>query len=325
MTAVGVRTGALRLLLGCLVAAALAQQHDTASSGAYRKLLLFDLSQDHDKPDAFLKLTFLPRETVELRTVALGFPTCEVRKCEGLPVTSGSFEGYTLVTYPLPRVGGGPFSITLSPVYGQDFDSSRWTFDELTSSLYFVKMHNLRRFAYRYPTEVPEEVSAYLQLGISDTLEAIAVSVPSGATWEEVRPGSTSDPPSVRIQDGIRYYPPTGKTSSHGWLDLKYVVKPSSWQVGIGEWALILIGAVAGLLSAMLGVGRDNEGESAKLKGAMFVTGGIYLFASAAWTWVSISLVGRGWNDTLLKWAEPTGVLVAAIVLRLVIDRKHGK
>ena len=146
-----------------------------------------------------------------------------------------------------------------------------------------------------------------------------------GATWEEVRPGSTSDPPSVRIQDGIRYYPPTGKTSSHGWLDLKYVVKPSSWQVGIGEWALILIGAVAGLLSAMLGVGRDNEGESAKLKGAMFVTGGIYLFASAAWTWVSISLVGRGWNDTLLKWAEPTGVLVAAIVLRLVIDRKHGK
>jgi hypothetical protein len=175
--------------------------------------------------------------------LALPFQVNESSSNEDALFRVGTFNQWTLVTFADDALSHWPQQISFFPITDNMPDPPPQN-TALPGSLYFQSEGQVWRFLYRYPdpkrSKVPAREISRLSLR---PFEAIAVAIPQNASRLEVR-GTEH----FTENEYARFYPPTPTSQTEPFLEIEYLLPPTSRQLFLLKNVAKFIGAFAPLL-----------------------------------------------------------------------------
>jgi hypothetical protein len=261
-------------------------------------------------------------QILEKRCLVLPFECERVHVNENLLTTWGSYRSFTIINYVLSTSSGGSEAIGMFPRFGLP-PKSPYSLEDLRESLYFLRSGLERRFIYKFffSTHSPYHRQPALTRLSCDTLDAIAVAIPSRAERMEVRDGKTEIPAHEFDNGTARFYPGRTQDAKAGLLELRYRLPPTSTQKLVSGFLLRILGAILIPVLQLLLLGPAEIINPRMRKIALWIGALVQLLILLILIWMTVHIWGESSLRNILDLAViVVGGAFAAIVL--LVKRK---
>jgi hypothetical protein len=284
--------------------------------------LCFDLNVPNP-PKAGVVIRLPPMPEVIQRSVILPFRTTKVDQNKEAYVTSGSFDGMTLVNF--VNTAGVPTSvgIGLTPT-PDDVTEGDFFRTDLPGVLYLMESGLKRRFVYKLDAGLTVSRDSTLNRLSVESADTVAVRLPVGAEVFESHKGAAVAIRNLSLKSGaVRHYKASSPTPSAGEnVDIVYQLQPTKLQNVLFEYGLKLFGA---FLVPLLGVVLLTSAEVKQRKHLRRLILWIGAFVETAllaallwWAFKIQSVTGLG---ALLEIGVAVSGVLATAALALVKER----
>jgi hypothetical protein len=228
------------------VAAEPATPPDLFATTQFGAVLGFDL-RNNETPVATVLIT---RNSGQAGSVdlALPFKIKQASQNEAALFRVGAFNRWTLITYSNDPAIAWPQQISFSPGFDV-MPEPRPQNNALSGSLYFQNEGQVWRFLYRYPDPRLSHISpaGFSTLSVRP-FDAIAVAIPDNARLLQVH----GNPQELGENAHAQFYPSARGPQAETFLDIEYLMPPTTGQRLAVKYAGKAGGAFAPLISALL-------------------------------------------------------------------------
>lgn len=236
-------------------------------SSGYNLTLCFDL-RDENRLLSGLVVNAKPDLPKGQHIVLLPFASIEAQHNPKMLTTWGSYNNLTIITYVASERIGASSDIGIIPRIPFYTLDQIDTGESLKDSVYLIRSGLERKFIYKYPTSIHDfgNLPTEIQALVVDNLDAIAVIVPPGTEFREVRPGFSEIPTNEYTNGRTRFYTASAEKAKSDHIELRYTFKATGSQTLFVELFIKLISVIFIPLISLLALRPDEVQNPEKRK-----------------------------------------------------------